>query len=218
MAAARSILTPEGSRITLFDATKNSRLNDGACDPAGRFLVGSMSLDDRTGEECLYRIEHDGTVTIIDDDLTLSNGLGWSPDATTMYSVDTIPGIVWARRYDAGGGAWGRRRAALQIDDGSPDGLCVDSDGGLWIAIHGAGQVRRYTPSGERTATVDLPAPHTTSVAFVGPQLDTLLITSAFDELAHDRRSAFPLSGHLFTTRIPGVIGLPATPWAGPPP
>ncbi len=86
--------------IELFDADQGSRCNDGACDPAGRFLVGSMALDDRRGDERLYRLEHDGSVTVVDDNLTLSNGLARSPDGATMYNIDTIPGIVWARDYE----------------------------------------------------------------------------------------------------------------------
>jgi sugar lactone lactonase YvrE len=211
VAGARSVFTPadpDGATI-LFDAGKNSRLNDGACDPAGRFLVGSMALDDREGQECLYRIELDGSVTIVDQDLTLSNGLAWSPDGTVLYSVDTTPGIVYARPYDPESGACGERTVYLRINDGSPDGLCTDAAGNLWIAIWGAGQVRCHTPGGELVAAVDVPAPHVTSVAFVGPELDTLLITS-------EREDDSPNDGHLFTTRLPDVTGLPTTPWAGP--
>jgi sugar lactone lactonase YvrE len=208
VAGARSVFIPgdPDSAITLFHA-KDSRLNDGACDPAGRFLVGSMALDDRRGEECLYRIELDGSVTIIDDDLTLSNGLAWSPDGSVLYSVDTTPGVVYRRPYDAASGAWGERAVALAIEDGSPDGLSVDADGNLWLAVWGAGQVRCHTPAGELVATIALPAPHVSSVAFVGPRLDTLLITTA-------REDAGPTSGHLFTANV-GARGTPPTPWAG---
>jgi sugar lactone lactonase YvrE len=226
VAGARSVFTPgdPDGATTLFDASKNSRLNDGACDPAGRFLVGSMALDDREGGDCLYRIELDGSVTIVDQDLTLSNGLAWSPDGTVLYSVDTTSGIVYARAYEPGSGACGERTVALQIDgksaggdaleesagadsSGSPDGLCTDAAGNLWIAIWGAGQVRCYTPRGELVATVEVPAPHVTSVAFIGPELDTLLITSAREDESEN-------AGHLFTARV-GVRGTPTTPWAG---
>jgi sugar lactone lactonase YvrE len=228
VAGARSVFTPgdPDGATTLFDASKNSRLNDGACDPAGRFLVGSMALDDREGEECLYRIELDGSVTIVDQDLTLSNGLAWSPDGSVLYNVDTTPGIVYARRYDPESDARGKRTAVLRIahdgespggdsleesagadSSGSPDGLCTDAAGNLWIAIWGAGQVRCYTPGGELVATVEVPAPHVTSVAFIGPELDTLLITSAHED---DSRNA----GHLFTACV-GARGTPTTPWAG---
>jgi sugar lactone lactonase YvrE len=209
IAGARSVFTPgdPDGASTLFDASKNSRLNDGACDPAGRFLVGSMALDDREGEERLHRIELDGSVTIVDHDLTLSNGLAWSPDGSVLYSVDTTPGIVYARPYDPGSGAYGERTVALRIAGESPDGLCTDAGGNLWIAIWGAGQVRCYTPSGELVETVEVPAPHVTSVAFIGPELDTLLITSAHEDESQN-------AGHLFSACV-GVRGTPTTPWAG---
>jgi sugar lactone lactonase YvrE len=209
----------ERSRCTVHaepvPQAKASRLNDGACDPAGRFLVGSMALDGRRGEECLYRLEDDGAVTVIDADLTISNGLAWSPDGSVMYSADTIPGVVWARSYDLAGGACGPRREVVRLDHGGwPDGLCVDTDGNLWVAIWGGGEVRCYTPAGERLATVSVAAPHTTSVAFVGPDRDLLLITTATDQLSAAQLDEYPLSGRLFTAHV-GAVGLPVTPWSG---
>jgi sugar lactone lactonase YvrE len=199
----------------LIPESKLSRLNDGACDPAGRFLVGSMALDGRLGEECLYRLEDDGAATVIDDDLTISNGLAWSPAGDVMYSVDTIPGIVYSRPYDPDTGACGERTPVLHFDHGgSPDGLCVDTEGNLWVAIWGGGEVRCYTPAGERLATVSVPAPHTTSVAFVGPDRDTLLITTATDQLSAAQLEQHPLSGRLFTAHV-STAGLPVTPWSG---
>jgi sugar lactone lactonase YvrE len=198
---------------SIVPADKDSRLNDGACDPAGRFLVGSLPLDAREGEECLCQIGHDGSVVIIDDDLTLSNGLAWSPDGSVLYSVDTAPGVVWGRSYDAATGNRGARVAVVRLDDGAPDGLCVDTDGNLWMAIWGAGEVRCYTPAGERLATVTVAAPHTSSVAFVGSARDTLLITTARDELSSAQLEEFPLSGCLFIAHV-GATGVPTTPWS----
>jgi sugar lactone lactonase YvrE len=199
----------------LIPDSKLSRLNDGACDPAGRFLVGSLALDGRQREECLYRLEDNGDVTVIDDDLTISNGLAWSPAGDVMYSVDTIPGIVWSRPYDPTTGRWGERTQVIRLDHGgSPDGLCVDTDGNLWVAIWGGGEVRCYTPAGERLATVSVPAPHTTSVAFAGPDRDVLLITTATDQLSAAQLDEFPLSGRLFTAHV-GAVGLPVAAWSG---
>jgi sugar lactone lactonase YvrE len=217
--AHRVYRVDEHSRCTvhadLVPAAKLSRLNDGACDPSGRFLVGSMALDARRGEECLYRLEDDGAVTVIDADLTISNGLAWSPDGTVMYSTDTSPGVVWARSYEPADRGWGPRREVVRLERGGwPDGLCVDADGNLWVAIWGGGEVRCYTPAGDRLATVSVPAPHTTSAAFVGPERDTLLITTATDQLSAAQLDAFPLSGRLFTAHV-GVVGLPVTPWSG---
>jgi sugar lactone lactonase YvrE len=198
---------------SVVPAAKNSRLNDGACDPAGRFLVGSLALDAREFDECLYQIGHDGSVAIVDDDLALSNGLAWSPDGSVLYSVDTIPGIVWARPYDPTTGSWGTRVAALRLVDGLPDGMCVDTNGNLWVAMWGAGEVRCYAPTGERLATVTVPSPHTSSVAFVGSALDTLLITTARDGLSSAQLDEFPLSGRLFVAHV-GASGVPTTPWS----
>jgi sugar lactone lactonase YvrE len=198
---------------SLVPAVKRSRLNDGACDPAGRFLVGSMALDARERDDCLYQIGADGKVTIVDHDLTLSNGLAWSPEGTVHYSVDTTPGTIWARPYDAATGNVGARASVVCLGDGSPDGLCVDTDGNLWVAIWGAGEVRCYTPGGERLATVTVPAPHTSSVAFVGSARDTLLITTARDQLSSVQLDEFPLSGHLFIAHV-NASGVPTTPWA----
>jgi sugar lactone lactonase YvrE len=199
----------------LIPAQKHSRLNDGACDPAGRFLVGSLALDARASDECLYRLDHDGGVAIVDDDLTLSNGLAWSPDGSVLYNVDTTPGIIWARPYDAVTGECGARERVLHLGDGAPDGLCVDTDGNLWVAVWGTGEVRCYTPAGDRLATVSVPAPNTSSVAFVGPRRDVLLITTAREQLSAAQLDAFPLSGHLFTAHV-DATGVAPTAWSAP--
>lgn len=219
VAGHRDLLTvdPEGEIVSSLPVVTNghaSRLNDGACDPAGRFLVGSMTLDDRTGEEVLCRLEHDGRLTVLDDDLTVSNGLAWSPDGSTLYSVDSGPGIVWARDYDVDSGEVGPRRRLLQVTEGTPDGMCVDAAGNLWIAVFGAGEVRCHGPDGDVLAIVDVPVPHPTSVAFVGRRLDTLLITTARHELSADDQAAFPDAGRLFVADV-GVSGAPVALWAG---
>ena len=191
------------------------RLNDGACDPAGRFLVGTLALDGVNGGQWLVRLEPDGSTTVLDDDLGLSNGLAWSVDGGLFYSADTASHVVHVRTYDAATGAVGARQDWLRFDDESPDGLCVDAEDHLWIAMWGAGQVRRYTPSGELVGIVDVPAPHTASVAFVGDRLDRLLVTTATAQLASADLAAFPDSGRLFLAHV-GVAGHPVTPWSGP--
>ena len=211
VAGAQTLLTSPETRIV----AARSRLNDGACDPAGNFLVGTLALGDTSGQELLVRQERDGSLTVLDDDLNLSNGLAWSPDGTLFYNIDSVPGIVWVRSYDAATGATGPRREWLRITDALPDGLCVDADGYLWIAIWGAGEVRRFTPDARPAGVVTVPAPHTTSVAFAGPGLDRLLITTATAMLGADQLAAYPMSGRLFLADV-GVAGLPVTPWAGP--
>lgn len=210
------MVTPDGERIdgpTLVASGVDGRANDGACDPDGRFLVGTLALDDREGEEYLYRLEHDGSLTVIDADLTLSNGIAWSPDGRLLYSTDTIPGAIWVRDYDASTGEYGPRRKHLQIEDGYPDGICVDAAGFLWIAIWGAGEVRSFTPDGRAGDTVSVPAPHASSVAFVGDDLDRLLITTASRDLTAAERLQYPDAGRLFLADV-GVSGVPTTRWS----
>ncbi|MGO4145707.1 SMP-30/gluconolactonase/LRE family protein [Paenarthrobacter sp. YAF11_1] len=193
---------------------KPSRTNDGACDPAGRFLIGTLALDGRTGEETLTRVEHDGELTSIDDDLSLSNGLAWSPDGRLFYSTDTIGGIIRVRDYDPDTGHMGTRREHLRITDGYPDGICTDSRGHLWVAIWGAGEIRSYSPEGNHEHTVKVPCPHPSSIAFVGPGLDLLLITTASRDLTEADLRTYPDAGRLFTARV-GVSGTPCSPWSG---
>jgi sugar lactone lactonase YvrE len=190
------------------------RTNDGATDPAGRFLLGTMSLGESTGREVLVRLEADGSLTTLDDDLGLSNGLAWSADGRRFWSTDTERQTVHVRDYDPGSGAVGERRVHLRLDDGSPDGCAVDAEDHLWVAVFGQGQVRRYAPDGALVTSVDVPAPHTTSVAFAGDDLRTLVITTGSVELSDEERRTHPLSGHLFTVRT-DVPGQPVPAWRG---
>lgn len=216
VAGRRALLTIDPAGVVrpgpVVLSTEDSRLNDGACDPTGAFLVGSMALDDRTGQEVLVRVERDGAVTVLDDDLSLSNGLDWSPDGELLYSIDTIPRVVWVRPYRAG--AVGPRTEFLRFTDTNPDGLCVDAEGSLWIACWGAGQVRRFSPTGELIGVVEVAAPQVTSMAFVGPGLDRLVITTARQYLGPERLARYPDSGKLFLADV-GAVGRPSTPWAG---
>jgi sugar lactone lactonase YvrE len=190
-----------------------NRFNDGKCDPAGNFVVGTLSLDGTDDRQML--LHADGSrIRVIDDDLGLSNGLAWSVDGGTLYSVDTVRGNVWRRSYDAGTASWAGRQLLFQISEELPDGMCVDVEGNLWIALWGAGQVRRYSPKGEVLAVVDVAAPHTSSVCFVGDRLDSLLITTARAELTPAQRQQYPLSGRLFTVAV-DTCGAPAPLWNG---
>ena len=189
------------------------RLNDGACDPAGRLVVGTLVLSGSSTHETLVRVEDDGSLTELDADLAQSNGLAWSADGTTLYSVDTIPGHVWARDYDAATGLTGPRRLHVQVE-GYADGISTDTDGNVWVAVWGAGQVRCYAPDGTVRHTVEVSAPHSSSVAFVGPELRTLLLTTASVELSPDQLIRFPDSGRLFVAEVEAT-GVPATPWNG---
>jgi sugar lactone lactonase YvrE len=197
----------DGPRTPMADLTRaGSRLNDGAVDPHGRFVVGHMALDGSRGTQTLVRLDGDA-VTVLDDDLTLSNGLAWSPDGGTLYSIDSIPGVVFARDYPDG-----VRRELFRVDDGLPDGLCVDTLGNLWIAIWGRGRVECRTPGGDLLAVVEVDAPHPTSCAFAGPDLDVLVITTATQDLSPTDLTRHPASGRLFTAHV-GATGLRTPYW-----
>ncbi len=204
------VLEPDGTvrpAVDLLDPDAERRLNDGACDPAGRMLVGTLALDGPTGSEVLVRLEDDGTLTTLDDDLQLSNGLAWTPDGT-FYSADTEADVIRARSYDAETGEVGPRREVVRFDDGKPDGLCLDTDGNLWVALYGTGEVRCVSPQGEVLHTVVTGIPATTSVAFVGPDLDVLVITTGREGLDDDDRDALPDAGRLFVAPVGAELGL----------
>lgn len=209
------VLHPDGTRtdgLRIVPAGQRRRLNDGGTDPAGRFLVGTLSLDGPSEREVLVRLEHDGRITHLDDDLSLSNGLAWSSDGRLMYSVDTLRHTVHVRDYDPATGSTGRRRVHLMVEDGSPDGIALDAADHLWVAVWGAGEVRRYSPDGSLVGRLAVPAPHTSSIAFAGPDLRTLVITTA--ELTDRQRRDHPDSGRLFTARV-DVPGFPVPAWGG---
>jgi sugar lactone lactonase YvrE len=198
---AGPVIVPEGG---------GRRMNDGACDPNGRFLVGTKG----EGPERLVRVEDDGSLTTIDSQLTLSNGVAWSPNGALLYVADTLAGIIWVRDYESLSGRFGERSALITLPGELPDGLCVDADGNLWVAVWGAGEVRCYSATGRRLHTVHVSAPHTSSVAFVGERLDLLLITTARENLSARQREEYPDSGRLFSVRV-GVVGAPTTSWSG---
>ncbi|WP_426738211.1 SMP-30/gluconolactonase/LRE family protein [Plantibacter sp. 2H11-2] len=191
------------------------RLNDGKVDPAGRFLIGSLDLTDAgLSGETLTIIDSDATIRVLDSDLTLSNGLAWSTNGRTLFSVDTLSRIVYRRSYDSEHGTTGGRQVFLQLSSGYPDGMCMDAEDHLWIALWGLGEVHRYSPDGDLVAIVETTAPHTSSVAFAGPLLDTLVITTATQGLNTNELHEHPDSGKLFTV-TPGVLGAPVAHWGG---
>jgi sugar lactone lactonase YvrE len=211
------VLRSDGSKQNgppVIPAGQRRRLNDGGIDPAGRFLVGTLSLDGASRSEVLVRLEPDWSLTVFDDDLTLSNGVSWSSDGRLMYNVDTLRRTIFVRDYDPSAGYYGKRRVHLRIEDGWPDGIAVDSADGLWVALWGAGQVRRYAPDGSLAHVLPVPAPHTSSLVFADNDLRTLVITSAAAELSDIQLARYPESGRLFTTRV-DVPGQPVPAWAG---
>ena len=218
VAAARHVhvVDPAGrvvDSIRVLDDAVQSRLNDSACDPRGRFLVGSVRLDGRSRQERLVSIDGDRTVRVVADGITVSNGIGFSPDGTTMYHVDSRPGEVLAFDYDLDTGAATGRRVVFD-SSGTPDGLAVDADGNLWVAFFGEAAVRCITPDGDVGHVIDVPVPHPTCPEFAGEGLDTLVVTTALLKMSENERAASPESGAIYVAD-PGVRGLPAVRWAG---
>jgi sugar lactone lactonase YvrE len=191
-----------------------ARFNDGKVDRAGRFWAGTM--DPRSATSALYRLNTNLQVNRMETDITISNGIGWSPDNKVMYYVDTLHYVVYTYDFDLAKGKLSNRRVFLQTkpDEGVPDGLTVDSRGYIWIAFYDGWRVTRYTPEGKVDKQVDLPVARPTCPAFSGPELDELYITTAIDGLPADELAQQPQAGNLFMVK-PGVSGLPEPEFAG---
>ncbi|MFE3670220.1 SMP-30/gluconolactonase/LRE family protein [Streptomyces goshikiensis] len=211
-------VTEYGAPVLPDDGTPR-RMNDAKCDPRGRLLAGTMAYDAARDAGALYRLDPDGTVTTLLSPVTISNGLGWSPDGRLLYYADSPTRRVDLFDHDPATGALSRRRAFADTGPaGVPDGLAVDTEGRVWVAVWGAGQVRAYTPDGTLHTVVTVPASQVSSCAFAGPELDLLVITTAADGLTARQLAAEPDAGRLFVCR-PGVTGLPVPPFAdGPAP
>lgn len=191
------------------------RFNDGKVDPRGRAFGGTMPYDtqgDRAG--ALYRLDPPGVATVCVDPVKLANGMGWTSDERSMYFVDSGTHQVHRYAYDVETGTMAAAELFLECDpaQGMPDGLTIDHDDCVWIAFWGAGQIRRFTPQGQLDRVVDLPITQPTSMCFAGPDLSTLVITSARFSLDEPALAAQPLAGALFAVDV-GCSGPAATPW-----
>ncbi|BDZ41935.1 hypothetical protein GCM10025865_12340 [Paraoerskovia sediminicola] len=211
---SRVVRVPEnGSTSTwhdLFPATTGRRLNDAACDPQGRLLAGTLSVLSGSSE-VLLRVDVSGEVTTIREKLTLSNGIGFSPDGRSMFHVDTMRRSISVWDYRPTVPTW---TSGFVVDGGYPDGLCVDAEGLLWVAMWGGSQLRRYTPDGRLVARITLPAVDVTSAAFVGDDLDQLLITTAAVGAADRGAEPSAADGLLYRVAV-DVPGAPTYDWAG---
>ncbi|MGW4867062.1 SMP-30/gluconolactonase/LRE family protein [Streptomyces chartreusis] len=175
------------------------RANDAAVAPDGSLWAGTMRYDEAPGGGSLSRFTGDGSVDLVLDDVAVSNGTGWSPDGSLMYYIDSPTRRIDV--FDHADGRVGDRRPFVEIEDGAgfPDGLTVDADGCVWVALWDGSAVRRYTPAGELDRVIELPVPRVTACAFAGPDLTDLYITTARVGL----KSPLPLSGSLLV--VPGA-------------
>jgi sugar lactone lactonase YvrE len=192
----------------------DARLNEGGCDPQGRFYIGSLRNDFRAGGGRLYRVELDGSVAVVLGEVTISNGLEWSPDGALAYYADTPTGRVDVFDHDPVRGLMNRRPFVVTPDGlGNPDGLTVDAEGGVWVALYGGSAVRRYNPDGRLDEVVTLPVRQVTACTFGGDDLGELYVTTSRENLG---QAAEAEAGALFRCR-PGVSGLPVRPFRGSP-
>jgi sugar lactone lactonase YvrE len=205
---------PEAGAYDFFanpdlDAPVN-RLNEGKCDPQGRFWIGSICTIDRRASGGLFRVENDGRTERVLSDIVIPNCLVWTLDRSRVYFTDSFRKLIWSFSYEPETGALGDRR--LHIDatgnPGIPDGGAIDQDGCLWNAEFGGGCVRRYKPDGRVDREIVLPVTQVTSCAFAGQDLDALVIVTAKRLLSAEERAAQPLSGDVFVVDA-GVKGLP---------
>jgi sugar lactone lactonase YvrE len=187
------------------------RMNEGGCDPQGRFYCGSMAYDAAPARGRFYRFAADGSETVVLDGVTISNGFAFAPDGASAYYVDTPTQRVDVFDYDPQGGLTARRPyVRIQAEDGAPDGIAVDRDGGLWVACWGSGTVRRFAPGGRLDEIVDVPGcPQVTACTLGGPDLDRLFVTTSRHGL--DPRAAGE-SGAVFVVDhvVPGSPVQPA--------
>jgi sugar lactone lactonase YvrE len=188
------------------------RMNDGGCDPDGRFYCGSMAYDERPAAGALYRLDPDGSVHVVLQNVTVSNGLEWSPDGSKAYYNDTPTQRIDVFDYDGESGLTGRRPfAEVPAEVGGPDGLTVDEEGGVWVALYGGGAVRRYTHDGVLDEVIEVAAEQVTACTIGGQDHNQLFITTSREGIGGGED---PLAGSLFRSAV-GVVGLPVREFAG---
>ncbi len=215
-----AIVDEGSSRVELCGRVEtdraDNRMNDGKCDNAGRFWAGTMAEDMRRGAGGLYRLDPDLTISTILTHVSVSNGIGWSPDDRTMYYVDSLEQAIDAFDFDADLGRLANRRrlADIEAEAGMPDGIAVDTAGFVWVAVWGGGAIRRYSPGGDLVDEIRVPATRVTSCTLGGPDLRDLYLTTASRGLSPDDRRDQPYAGAIFRVRV-DVPGSPAARFAG---
>lgn len=203
-------LTRESVPVLTSSEPDRLRLNETVTDPRGRIWVGSMAYDWTPGAGSFYVVEPDGMVRRVLGGYTITNGVGWSPDGSTMYTTETQPGCITA--WDVGpDGDPIRPRAVVTADgsDGKPDGLAVDVEGNLWSAFAGGGHVTCFSTRGVALERIEVPTPLVTSCCFTGPLLDRLVVTTGTKRVAAEVLARHPGSGRAWDAGLVGVSGLP---------
>ena len=206
-----SALAADGAVSPLLDLEPpHSRMNDAACDLQGRFWAGSMAEDEREGAGSLYRVDLDGRVVRVRGGVTVGNGPAFSPDGRTLYLDDSGAAVTLAYDLDPDTGELSGERVLVHHDRGVGDGLTVDDDGHLWVALFGGSAVRRYDPRGRVVATVELPASQVSSCCLADGRLFVATV-------AHGLAQPEPEAGRLFVAEV-GAGAPPVRPFRGAPP
>lgn len=200
------------------DDQPRNRFNDGKIDRRGRLWAGTMNdVDWDAPSGSLYRLDPGLELSRLQGSVACANGLGWSPDDSTLYFGESFRYAIFAYDFDPDYGALSARRVFAGVDRDSgafPDGLTVDAAGGIWSVQNGAGRVVRYAPDGEVTHEVEVPLPQPTSCIFGGRDLDVLYVTTSRQNMTPEQLGRYPLSGSVLAVR-PGVAGLPEPLFAG---
>ncbi len=211
------LLEPGGElRWLVYWQRDGMRGNDAAVDPIGRLWAGTMRYDLASGGGFLARVAPDGRAKTMLPEVSVSNGIGWNPEENLMYYIDTPTHRIDVFDYDVSAGEIGNRRPLVEVvdTDGVPDGLCVDADGCVWVAVNGGGQVRRYTPDGALDRVVDVPAKQVSACCFGGGDLTDLYVTTGREGFTEADAAAQPLAGCLFVAAGIGT-GRPTPRFAG---
>jgi len=213
---AVDLATGKMSTLATPDDMEGCRFNDGKCDPKGRFWAGTLALDASPNKGALYCLEPNGKLRKVMPNLHISNGLGWNADASKMYLVDSGKREIYEFDYDLASGTLSNQRifAKLNEDEGSPDGMAVDVEGGVWCAIWDGWKIIRFDSDGIIDRIIELPVPRPTSCAFGGKDLKTLYVTSAKIRLSSEMLAEAPLSGAIFAIDVE-VSGVPVSCFAG---
>ncbi len=195
----------------------DNRFNDGKCDRRGRYWCGTISFDRSRSDGALYRLDPDGSCHKMEEGVTVSNGIAWSPDNKVMYYADSPADKVYAYDFDLETGAIANRRVFISTADieGFVDGATVDAEGFYWCAHIRAGEIARYDPDGKLERTIPLPVQHPTMCTFGGKELDTLYVTSGTQFVKPEDAAAQPLAGALLAIHDVGARGLPEPFFAG---
>ena len=198
-------LVPDSPEIEIAER----RMNDGAVDPKGRFFAGTMEYDGANDTGKLYRLNHDHTWDTLEENIFITNGMGWSPDSKTFYMIDTNRNVMYSYDYDLESGNITNRKEHITWPKNEfPDGMTIDSEGGFWVAMWEGYKISHFDASGKWIENIPLPVKHVTSCCFGGEDLQTLLITTSRLNLSESEQVENPLSGRCFRveTKIKGQV------------